>query len=96
MIEFVTNPLIEQAAVDRHDGLCCRNQFCKVCGSHVSGYNCNEALNRQRPEAAGEWDWWVACDNANCIHAHGEGIFQDTPDWVYKKWAAKTEAIGDI
>lgn len=77
------NPLIVQAAKDRH-GECCLNQFCKDCGSHVSGYNCNSDLVAFRPEAI-EWDWWMACDNADCKHAYGEGIWQDDPDWVGNK-----------
>jgi hypothetical protein len=24
----------------------------------------------------------VACDNANCKYAEGEGIFQSNPDWI--------------
>lgn len=77
------NELIEKAASCRHDE-CCKNQFCLECGSHVSTYNCNTDLVAQRPNAA-SWDWWVACDNAECEHAVGEGLFQDPPDWLADK-----------
>ena len=74
------NPLIATAAEDRHIH-CCQNQFCRACGSHVSGYNANEPLIAARPEGA-KWDWWLACDNADCPNAEGEGLFQELPDWV--------------
>jgi hypothetical protein len=74
------NPLITQATADRHTE-CCQDTVCKTCGAHVSGYNCNASLITQRPEGQ-EWDWWMACDNEACVHAWGEGVWQDTPDWV--------------
>lgn len=79
------NTLMTTAAGDRHDddAPCCRGNFCKDCGAHVSGYNCNAALLDQRPEAEG-WDWWLACDNADCKNARGEGLFQSLPKWVGK------------
>lgn len=78
---MILNPLIENAVQDLHRGSCCVNKFCKSCGSHVSGYNCNQFLIHERPEGA-EWDWWVACDNSCCVNAYGEGFFQSSPDWV--------------
>lgn len=30
----------------------------------------------------GMWDWWMYCSNKGCIHHEGEGVFQETPDWV--------------
>jgi hypothetical protein len=74
------NPLIVLAAEDRHTE-CCTNQFCRACGSPVSTYNANQSVVVQRPEAS-EWDWWTACDNADCLNAYGEGEFQGKPDWV--------------
>ena len=76
----VKNPLIEQAASDRHERPL-RFRTCKVCDSNVSSYNCNPTLVKLRPEASA-WDWWYACDNGNCEHAYGEGYFQAKPDWV--------------
>ena len=78
------NPLMTQADIDRHKFNCCKDQTCRECGSHVSGYNCNDVLLSMRPEAK-DWDWWLACDNADCQHARGEGLFQRKPDWVLKK-----------
>jgi hypothetical protein len=77
------NNLLEKAARDHHT-ICCINQYCVLCGFHVSGYNCNADLISERPEAA-DWDWWLACDNAECIHSYGEGLFQIYPDWVIQK-----------
>ncbi len=77
------NPMIRQCVEDRH-GECCADQYCRTCGAHVSGYNANESVIAIRPEAAGE-DWWIACDNADCEHAYGEGLFQLTPEWVDKR-----------
>jgi hypothetical protein len=74
------NPLIELAGSERHQG-CCTDHACKSCGSPVSTYNANDPLVKQRREAEG-WDYWCACDNADCEHAYGEGMFQDKPDWV--------------
>lgn len=74
------NSLILACAVDRH-GDCCDDQRCTVCGAHVSTYNCNETVVALRPEAAHE-DWWAACDNGECVHSYGEGIFQISPDWI--------------
>lgn len=80
------NPLMDQAAADRHqdDSECCKHNFCRACGAHVSGYNANGDVIAVRPEAI-EWDWWIACDNADCEHAFGEGLFQTTPDWVEER-----------
>jgi hypothetical protein len=78
-----TNPLFELAAKDRHTEDCCSRQRCGVCGCHVSTYNANASVIAQRPEAD-DWDWWVACDNANCEHAYGEGLFQNPIGWVTK------------
>ena len=80
---MIPNPMIELADRDRHTH-CCLDQFCKVCGAHVSTYNANTHTVIQRPEAA-EWDWWVACDNAECEHAYGEGLFQDEIEWIGKR-----------
>jgi hypothetical protein len=77
------NSLLEKAARDLHI-ICCINQFCSLCGSHVSGYNANESVINERPEADA-WDWWLACDNADCVNSYGEGIFQGRPDWVIEK-----------
>jgi hypothetical protein len=80
------NPLMEQAKADRHpdEANCCKDNICKTCGAHVSGYNANAALRAARPEAEHE-DWWMACDNADCVHAYGEGQgVNNWPDWIGK------------
>lgn len=77
-----TNPLIALARSDRHTE-CCGHDICAACGSPVSTYNANADLVDQRPEAS-EWDWWCACDNADCIHAYGEGLFQEPLGWMGK------------
>jgi len=81
------NPLMILAADCRHPDHkeCCKHNFCKSCGAHVSGYNCNASLLTQRPDA--EWnDWWAACDNADCEHAHGSSLgFGGFPDWIERR-----------
>lgn len=57
---------------------------CKACGSDVEEYLCNEGFIKVRPEAA-RWDWWAVCQNVDCQHHHGEGVFQSALDWVVKK-----------
>lgn len=54
---------------------------CRDCGAPVSYYTCNGEIVIKRPEAANE-DWWAACDNEECGHHYGEGVFQDDPDWL--------------
>lgn len=76
------NPLIELARPDRR-AVCCNDDICTVCGSPVSTYNANADLVDQRPEAS-NWDWWCACDNADCVHAYGEGLFQEPLGWMDK------------
>jgi hypothetical protein len=91
------NPLIEQAGTDRHpdDANCCKDNVCLTCGAHVSGYNANSALRAARPEAANS-DWWVACDNADCVHAYGEdqGV-SNSPDWISRKGEEPSESSTD-
>src|ERR1039458_8463232 len=76
------NELIEQAKADWHTE-CCLDHSCRSCGAHVSTYNANQPFVNYRPEAE-IWDWWVACDNADCEHAYGEGLFQCLPSWIKK------------
>jgi len=76
------NPLIAQAAEDWLDN----DHKCFVCGSTVSVYACHPLetsgdIIKYRPEAVEE-DWWVACDNADCAHAYGQGTTQWGVSWV--------------
>lgn len=75
---MIENPLKILAATDRHAQ---PRWLCKDCGASVGTYNCNHSLISARPEGAG-WDWWAACDNAECKNAEGEGYFQSSPDWT--------------
>ena len=75
------NPLIEQASPDRNPDKPL-SYHCLVCGANVGDYNCNQALIAARPEGR-VWDWWKACDNADCVYAYGEGWFPgDFPEWA--------------
>lgn len=67
------------AESERHD-TCCQDDTCRDCGTAVSTYNCNDPVTAFRPEAA-TWDWWVACDNADCPNSYGEGLFQNDIAW---------------
>lgn len=57
---------------------------CRDCQSTISHYTCNHDLIVKRPDAA-TWDWWSACDNPDCPHHEGEGIFQFRPKWEIPK-----------
>lgn len=52
---------------------------CRECGSQVADYN--GELIASRPEAE-TWDWWLSCTNPECKRHHGEGVFQDSLEWV--------------
>ncbi len=56
-------------------------QFCRECHWPVVFCCCNDNF-----PGAGEWDWWVYCANKGCKNHHGEGVFQNTPQWVYHIW----------
>ena len=73
------NPLVKLAAYDRHMHSVTRT--CTCCGSDISTYNANSKVVALRADAV-NWDWWAACDNADCEHAEGEGYFQESPDWI--------------
>lgn len=76
------SPLVLLAAKDRHTGKPTKYRYdCKICGCPVSTYNCNSTLLEHRPKGEG-WDWFLACDNADCTNSWGEGFFQSKPDWV--------------
>lgn len=75
---FTLNPLVA-AQADKRDGK--PLGACHICRSRVSVYHCHGTLVVERPESEHE-DWWIACDNANCSRAYGEGYFQVAPDWV--------------
>lgn len=79
-MSYRLNPLLHQAAENRHTK-CCQNRYCLRCDAKVSTYNCNDPVVAVRPDAAG-WDWWAACDNADCENAFGEGEFQEMPEWI--------------
>lgn len=59
---------------------------CVNCGSEVLDFTCNYDfyILRDDPEKglACEWDWWLLCENVDCINHYGEGVWQDTPEWV--------------
>jgi hypothetical protein len=51
---------------------------CSACGAPVSSYLSTSAFHTLRPEARSCVDW-VACDNADCVHAYGSA---HPADWV--------------
>ena len=55
---------------------------CKDCGWPVVFACCNYPFTKF--EDSGLYDWWVYCSNKGCKNHHGEGIFQDTPEWMVK------------
>ena len=76
------NDMINSCAVDRHPPK--YGYHCRACSCTASSYNCNACIIDARPEAF-EWDWWMACDNADCVNSYGEGFFQFPPDWIEQK-----------
>lgn len=57
-----------------------RGCSCKECGEIIIF----QANNTQIARFEG-WDWFVYCANKECENHVGEGIFQDTPAWVFIK-----------
>lgn len=55
------------------------NCRCVKCGWPIIFTCCNDDMQRL---PWGMWDWWMYCSNKGCIHHEGEGVFQETPDWV--------------
>lgn len=76
------NPLCHLAFPDKHKT---SGGFwtCRACGANASTYNAGHALIAQRPDA-GEKDYFVACDNADCENSAGVDIYDqnDEPSWV--------------
>lgn len=54
--------------------------FCKNCGWPVIDACCNDEFVNFKD--AKKWDWWQYCSNKGCKNHEGEGIFQETPDWI--------------
>ena len=52
-----------------------KNKRCKKCKWQVVFALCND-------EMACDWDYWNYCSNKGCENHVGEGIFQNTPDWI--------------
>jgi len=53
---------------------------CKDCGWPVIDACCNDEFAKFKDAA--KWDWWQYCSNKGCKNHDGEGVFQNTPDWV--------------
>lgn len=53
---------------------------CKECKWPIVFALCNDGMGVTSPY--GESDWWYYCANKTCVNHAGEGVFQDTPDWV--------------
>lgn len=57
------------------------NRHCTECGWVVVSACCNDNfMCGVRSDQS--WDWWYYCANKGCKNHTGEGVFQDTPDWV--------------
>jgi hypothetical protein len=50
---------------------------CRECGWPVVDACCNSS-----PAPWDGWDWWYYCSNKGCRNHVGEGVFQETPEWV--------------
>lgn len=59
-----------------------KNHHCKNCGWPIITTCVNDEM-LQFVETQGEsWDWWQYCSNKGCKNHKGEGVFQNTPDWI--------------
>lgn len=54
--------------------------FCRNCGWPIIDACCNGTFTLFKDSA--KWDWWLYCSNKGCKNHDGEGVFQDTPDWI--------------
>ena len=54
--------------------------YCRDCGWPVVDACCNHEF--QNFKDAAEWDWWYYCSNKGCKNHNGEGVCQDTPEWI--------------
>lgn len=54
--------------------------FCRNCGWPIIDACCNYSFTQFKD--AKDWDWWQYCSNKGCKNHDGEGVFQDTPDWI--------------
>jgi hypothetical protein len=55
-------------------------QVCRDYGWPIIDVCCNGTFTEYKDAA--EWDWWYYCSNKSCRNHDGEGIFQDTPEWI--------------
>jgi len=56
------------------------NVHCIKCGWPVIHACCNDEFRGYKN--ADIYDWWAYCSNKGCENHEGEGIFQDTPEWI--------------
>ncbi len=54
-----------------------QNSKCRDCGWPIIDMCCNDQI-----PPYDEWDWWQYCSNKSCKNHFGEGVFQNTPDFI--------------
>lgn len=62
-----------------------KDTYCKDCRFPIVFVCCNSTMQDFAIKQSGSmWDWWYYCSNKGCKNHIGEGIWQNTPDWIYK------------
>lgn len=56
------------------------NTYCLECGWPIIHVCCNGSFCYFKN--AVNFDWWLYCSNKTCSHHDGEGLFQNTLDWI--------------
>jgi hypothetical protein len=60
------------------NGVCIlQNVHCQSCNWPIIDICCNTGV-----KPWDDWDWWQYCSNPSCKNHPGEGVFQNTPDWI--------------
>jgi hypothetical protein len=59
------------------------NKYCKECNFPIVFVCCNGLMYKWSSKYNGPWDWWMYCSNKGCDRHHGEGVFQNMPEWTY-------------
>lgn len=80
-IESLTQEMtVYPTNIEKANAKILENKKCKDCGWPIIDACCNDSF--QNYKDASEWDWWQYCSNKGCVNHEGEGVFQDTPNWI--------------
>lgn len=69
--------------IPKHSSVTARisgKHYCTSCGWPIVDACCNDEFTGFKD--AIDWDWWYYCSNKGCKNHGGEGVWQNTPEWV--------------